>query len=438
MAGKPRPRAWDDAEEIEAALNLTFSEFQEKYPDRSEPSWRNFRGRYRQDPDFYADLIPRPEMVRKERAKHPNGWEPGVRWDGTKGQIATGPMVGPNPQWEELLRQWDFDPEKYEVVEPIQFRTWDAATGSGEVKRMYYYRATIRSRVVGHLDVDALIEEVKQHKPSTKPKASGSTAFVVALSDWQLGKAGTAGTVERLTTLIDSVETRVTDLRKIGRDIGQLYVLGLGDIIEGCDGHYAMQTFTVELTRRDQVKLGRRILVQALTRWSSLFDQVVVAAIGGNHGENRRDGAAYTTFADNDDVAVFEQVAEVLSANPAYKHVSFNIPNDELALTMNVSGKILGIAHGHQARSGATLNGKLINWWKGQEHGMRPIGDADILVAGHFHQLMVHQDGARTLMVAPTLDSGSPWFADTSGSESKPGTLTFTVSPGGWSDLHIL
>jgi len=37
---------------------------------------------------------------------------------------------------------------------------------------------------------------------------------------------------------------------------------------------------------------------------------MVVGAVPGNHGESRRGSKAFTTFEDNDDLAVFEQVAE--------------------------------------------------------------------------------------------------------------------------------
>jgi hypothetical protein len=70
-----------------------------------------------------------------------------------------------------------------------------------------------------------------------------------------------------------------------------------------------MQTFSVELDRRQQVKLVRRMLVTMLTEWGRLPVQMVVGCVPGNHGENRRGGKAFTTFEDNDDLAVFEQAA---------------------------------------------------------------------------------------------------------------------------------
>jgi hypothetical protein len=40
---------------------------------------------------------------------------------------------------------WGFDPGQVRVVDDsVQVRSWDAAIGKGEVRRMYYHRATIR------------------------------------------------------------------------------------------------------------------------------------------------------------------------------------------------------------------------------------------------------------------------------------------------------
>ena len=47
----------------------------------------------------------------------------------------------------------------------------------------------------------------------------------------------------------------------------------------------------------------RSNLIKALKEWSPMFKNVVVACGPGNHGENRKNGKAYTTFGDNFDVA---------------------------------------------------------------------------------------------------------------------------------------
>lgn len=373
--------------------------------------------------------------------KHPEGWEPGITWNGNEGTVTT--MGGPLDQaadWSAVLKVWGLDPEHFEVIEPILFNVWGNPEG---VPNRQWKGKVIRKTVERGVDLEDIIEEIKKHKPGKPVVFDGSTALVVGLSDLQMGKGeggGSAGIVDRFLAGIDEVEARWKELLKTGRPLDRLVVLGLGDLVESCEGHYAMQTFQADLDRREQVKVVRRLIVKALIQWSKFAPRIVVAAVPGNHGENRQGGKAFTTFSDNDDVAVFEQVAEILGANPeAYGHVTFVFPQDELTLTLDVHGTILGLAHGHQARKGGTTAAaKIRTWWKDQAYGMRKVADATILVTGHYHHLSILTEGTRTHIQAPSLDGGSQWFTETAGVKSAPGLLTFTVSELGWDDLRVL
>jgi hypothetical protein len=335
---------------------------------------------------------------------------------------------------------WGLDPDHFEVVEPILFNVWGNPEG---VPNRQWKGKVVRKSVERGVELNDLIDEIKKHKPGKVTTFDGDTALVVGISDLQMGKGeggGSEGIVSRFLAGINEVENRWKELVKTGRKLDRLVVLGLGDLIESCDGHYAMQTFQNDLDRREQVKVVRRLLVKALTSWAKIAPRVVVASVPGNHGENRRNGKAYTTFSDNDDVAVFEQVAEILAANPdVYGNVTFMFPQDELTLTMDVHGTILGLAHGHQARRGGAVSAaKIKAWWKDQAYGMQRVADATILVTGHYHHLSVLTEGIRTHIQAPSLDGGSQWFTETAGVKSAPGLLTFTISKIGWDDLRVL
>jgi predicted phosphodiesterase len=229
----------------------------------------------------------------------------------------------------------------------------------------------------------------------------------------------------------------------MGVPVGVIYVAGVGDMIEGCDNHYAMQCFTVELNRRDQVKLARRLSAEVIRAASKLAERVVVVAVGGNHGENRANGKAFTDFADNDDVAMFEQIAEAFAENPdAYGHVSFVIPNDELTVTLDVCGTLVTWAHGHQFGGGATAEKKARSWLADQALGKHAPGDCDLLISGHYHHLCVAQWGAVGWVQVPALDGGSDWWRNLNGQHSPPGVASLvvgsSVSAAGWAHLHML
>lgn len=374
------------------------------------------------------------------RRAHPKGWEPGV--DTAKGTLtAVSDRNAPPSDWSVIIRELGLDPEAWTVDEgqPVQVRTWD----SGD-KRMYYYRATVvpAGNATDVPDIEALIREVKKRKPG-KPPANPleERALVVALADWQVGKSdhgGVEALVERLLRLKDAVPARIRLLAKAGKPVSHLYVVGMGDMVEGCgNDHYAMQDFSVQLDRRQQVKLVRRMLVTMLTEWARLPVTMVVGCVPGNHGENRKNGKAFTTFEDNDDLAVFEQAAEVMGA-AGLDGISWVIPDGDMTITLDVCGTVCAFAHGHQFRgTGIPLN-KARAWWKDKEHAMHPVGDARVLVFGHYHHLQVLQDGPRTIFGCPSNDGGSRWFEEMGGPTTACGTLTFVVEGGGWSHLEIL
>ena len=367
-------------------------------------------------------------------------WTPGVTWMGDEGTITTPPVEGEShPDWSGVLKLWGLDPEHFTVVEPVLFNVWGDTLG---ILNRQWKGKVVRKGGQETADIESLIAEIKKHKPRERKEIEGGASLVVCASDWQVGKRdgdGLKGLVGRWLQAIDDVEFRLKELKKIGRPIDSITVLCLGDLVEGCDGHYDIQTFTVEVDRRDQVKIARRLLRDALIRWSRVVPSITVAAIGGNHGENRKNGKAFTTLGDNDDVALVESVAEIFQANPeAYGHIKFAIPTDELSLTLEVHGQIIGITHGHLARSGQGVEGKLRRWIADQTLGRQKIGDCDILVTGHYHSFKLADWGGVKWIQAPALDGGSVWWRQSTGEIADVGVLTFLVSSQGVSDIQLL
>lgn len=381
------------------------------------------------------------EEARRPRVKHPTGWEPGV--DTAAGSVTYVSDVSDTPSdWSDIIRQFGLPTDLWTVDTnyPVQVRTWDTPGGV----RLYYYKATIQPATeVTHQDLDELIKRVRASKKK-RPPAEGrpERAMVVCLADWQAGKrdgGGIEALSERLEELRLAVPARVRQLKKAGITVDSLYIVSLGDLVEGCGEHYPMQTWLVEIDGRQQEKFVRRMLVDLIEFWSPLAPHVVVTCVPGNHGERRKDGKAFTSFEDNVDLAVVEQAGEILARNPdSFGHVRFHIPDGDMTVTLDVCGTVCSFAHGHQARKGATPQGRLSSWWKDKGAARHPVGDADILVTGHYHHLQVVQDGPRTWMQAPANDGGSRWFEEMGGSTTVCGTLTFTVDQDGWDNLKVL
>lgn len=396
--------------------------------------------------------LPIQDTDRKTPTKEPNfkytaALKPGADWDGNELEITSEVYSEPVRDWDTLLSELGYDPELYEVVEPVKVSCWDQQSDN-ETRRLYSYKVSIRTKSGPTLyrdeDYKDLVTLVKKHRPLPDLEG-GDGVFFIHLADWQLGKAdgdGTHGTVTRLLNRFDAIEKRILELKKAGRKIQKIVICGMGDMEEGCDGNYPSQTFTVQLNRRQQIRLLRRLLTKLITRVAKLAPEIEIYAVPGNHGEHRKDGKAFTTRGDNDDVAVFEMVAEILSANPgAYGHVKFYLPEDDIWMIIQANGRHVGIAHGHVTPNGADPQKKVREWWKDQAFSKKQIGFVDILVTAHYHHFSVIEYDDQTIHIqCPSEDGGSEWYTDLKGVNSRPGTLTYLIdsTEKPYRDLEVL
>lgn len=382
---------------------------------------------------------------RKRRPKHPTGWEPGalVGEDGgfivaqprtlTEGEVAR-PEMEP---WEDHLRRARIDPDLVRVVPPVEVRTWDAAVGDGQVETFVYFKAKLERRRGAEVDPE-LREWVRKWKPTKPKKRNDETTVVVPWGDWQIGKTSSKeGTPETHKRIVDGFDKTVDYIKR--HKPSRVVVASLGDLIENCAGYYPQQTYNVDLSLTEQEYMVQTLLVQGLKQLSDLADEVLVLPVGGNHGENRMEGKSFTDFADNFDVAVHRPVRDLLAENPdRFGNISFHIPRADLTQTLDVHGHILGLLHGHQAKRGATVSKKIDNWWEGQMRARAPIGDADMLLSGHYHHLLIRSAGPRYHVQIPAMDMGSEWWDDTQGGREPHGQVLFTVDEDGWDNLRVV
>ena len=377
------------------------------------------------------------------------------------GEFQTGQMTTPvvlASDWDAVLEGFGLDPREFYVVDDtVRMSKWQQSkrteAGDRDVVWLYSYRARFarRSGVRDTNDIEALCQYVMKAKaPKAVKTEKVEAAFVVLLSDFQLGKGeggGTAGTTERILNAYGQSVLRYRELRKAGRVGHRVYLIGLGDLVESCRSDwYAAQTFQADLTDREQDRLARRLILKVIDLFVDEGCHVVALGVPGNHGENRQGGKAFTDFLDNRDYAAFETVSEICAANPErYAHVEFpfqSLNDDDLTATLNVCGVMVAFAHGHQFRSGANSQAKMETWWKSQALGRTGVAHAEILFAGHLHHFVASESTGRQVFQVPAMDGGSQWFKATAGANAQHGMMTIVIgedaSPRGWDDLKIL
>lgn len=307
-----------------------------------------------------------------------------------------------------------------------------------------YCRFKIQDRVpeTERLDLEEILSVVKKAKaPKKLAKVATDTALVVALADLQIGKVGSRGGTEELVArVMDKLDAMEAHIKKVKPS--SIYLLDVGDCVESFE-NTASQMYTNDLSFPEQLRVARRLFLDAVTRVAKLAPEVVVAGIPSNHGRWRRGKDNLGKPGDDFGIENILTVADVCSVNPAaYGHVSFVVPDDwEESLTLDINGTYLGLIHGHQVNRPEQIP----TWWANQTHGGQPVSDADILLTGHFHHLRVqptgrnpHTNRSKWFFQAPTLDNGSDWYRVRSGSDSDPGLLVFEVTSQGWDGLKVL
>lgn len=262
------------------------------------------------------------------------------------------------------------------------------------------------------------------------------SAFVISINDIQLGQSyngGSARVIEQFHSFIHLATLRIDELRGLGRRLSTLVIIGGGDLVEGCV-IYGNQSFSLDLNRKQQIEGVVALILHAIDTLGPLFEKIKVLAARGNHGENRINGK-YTTLDDNDDTHAFEMCKLALARDPEFKDkIEWTIAESEAGVWCEVFDWVLATTHGDiyaKGVAGATIDKKAHAWMKNMALGRKRfgrLGDADVLIAHHFHHDKMSDWGGCLWRQTSSQDNGSPYFEQATGEYSEPGMLSFVMT----------
>ena len=395
-----------------------------------------------------GDSITRKKPIPEEWGNnfYKSGWQPGLEVNEQTG-LGEITHVGTDPNYrnkfDTILRDWGFDPKLYYIEGSVRASSWNVQLKGGTTETFYAFKGVVRKKNPGHDKYfQELFKQAKKKPPIKKKTLGGDTAFLFFMADWQLGKRdfGVENTIKRYDVALQDAVNRIKDLRKLGVNIDEIYMIGLGDLTENCTAaFYDSQPFNVELSLIEQYALARSMIMKTIDTFLPLADKLILAGCPGNHGEMSRSskGQVYTNRLDNSDTMHLQICEEIMSANKQrYKSVRVEVP-EGFHQVLDIKGKTCGWTHGHMTGGSGNPENKIENWWKGQMYGHLPAGNCEILITGHYHHFRSKQQGNRTWFQSPSLDKSID-FTERSGLWSHPGVLTFTVNKKGWDNLKIL
>ena len=375
-----------------------------------------------------------------------SGWQPDIEVNEQTG-LGHITHVGTDPNYrtkfDEILRDWGFDPKFYEIEGAVRASSWNAQLKGGETTTFFAFKGVVKKKRPGHDKYfQSLFKQAGKKPPITKKFNAGDTAFMWFMSDWQLGKKdfGVEDTIKRYDQALQDGVNRIKDLRKLGVEIDEIYMVGMGDLTENCTPFFfESQPHSVSLSLIEQYALARSMIMKTIDTFLPHSPKLVLAGVPGNHGEMTRTskGQVASSRLDNSDTMHLEICREIMSANPdRYGKVEVNVP-DGFHQTLIIKGKKVSFTHGHMSGGSGNPEAKIENWWKGQRYGWLPPGDAEILVTAHYHHLRMKQQGDRTWFQCPSIDASIDFTART-GLWSHPGVLTFTINDKGWDNYHTV
>jgi len=351
-------------------------------------------------------------------------WRPQLELDADGGYFVSTPRQEEVTNAEDLLAEFNLDPKDWIVVS-VRRSKWEGGR-SGEWLNSYRVSLKPRSYAGTLLDATELEREIKKWRPPRAAKpATGDLTAIYAIGDTQWGKDagdGTAGTVGRVRRALSEALLRQQEIKK--RGVGPIALPQMGDCIEGTvsQGGRIMGRLDLDLT--SQIRVGRRVLMEWVKAFAPLTNELIIPVVPGNHDESTRQ--VIVDPMDSWQVEIVQQVLDICKENPDLAHVTGRFPErDNTTLAVNLSGTMVGFAHGHQLRDPQ-------KWWQGQALGDTPVGQADVLITAHYHHYAVKQFNHRLWVQTPALDGGSFWFSDRTGMGGKTptGIVSLVVGEG--------
>lgn len=350
-------------------------------------------------------------------------------WTGDAGSIATG-LRKPVENFEELLKEFGYDPEKVEIIGSVN--QWRKQQPDGTYLVSYFFKVKSREHV---LDVPSLYASARRRAKAKVAGERSARTTVVCLSDIQAGKTSHRGGTPELLERLSAVRSRLAAELKRRRPDALVLAEG-GDLFEGFESG-GNPMFTNDLSLAQQMDVAGTEIYEFIDIMQK-HGHVDVMAVTSNHTAWRRGKQELGDPHDDLGLHVHRTVEKLAQAKGLDASWHYPGPYSEQSF-LSVRGNGLGLVHGNQFSPGGA-----VKWWQGQQHGGQPVGAADILLTGHYHYLSLMPTGrnpatgkSKWHIQMPTLDNGSTWFRNISGDDSDPGLLVFDITDDGF-DLQSL
>ena len=364
-----------------------------------------------------------------KKVEAPAGFRPAIEFDGTEG-TATTEGLQDAPNFDEFLAERGYSPEEYEVVGTPRTSQWQRWDGEWLTAYRFHFR-----KKVTDIDLPTLFAEARKSKKTKPPKKQDTgKAFVVAPSDFQVGKTGSRGGYKQfLERVFESFARIENEIKQVKPE--KIIIIDVGDIIESVSNKGdQIQLESNDLSPMQQVDAAASIMWD-LIKMCAKYAPVEYGSVASNHCQWRHHGQVVGRPGKDDwGIVILQQLRRL--AHEVGLDVKFYVPEpEEEGFALDVFGDgfhVLGAIHGHQVRN---PNG-IPDFWKKALFGSQYLAAVSTLVTGHFHHTIVQElgnsprGGSRWWVQASTMDNGSDWFRRIAQEDSETKITCFTLQKG--------
>lgn len=290
-------------------------------------------------------------------------------------------------------------------------------------------------------DVYKKPSDLKVLKPRKSKKSQAETALL-HLTDIHYGKLtstfDTSTCVDRMIQLSEAVE-EIVALRRSSAAINKIVVLLGGDMVEG-QNIFPGQAFSLDADIVQQcLKDGPEVVANTIIHMASIFPEVEVQAVPGNHGRVDKNGSGQF----NTDSIFYEVVRGLVSK--VAKNVTWNLPLDRepgkqwFAYTQ-IEGRGVVLIHG-DFRGGPT-NTLGYPWYaigRRVAHWSSVFPSFEFVFVGHNHVWAGFETAGKMVLATGSIESNNDYAAKNFASEGQPHQRLcfFNDSYGIISDIRI-
>lgn len=369
------------------------------------------------------------EPLERREPTYPKGWQPRSEIDDDGGFIVSEPYEdGQDLDQSALFELHEQDESKWTITKVRSSRWQQRARGEDPVwlkASKIEFEPAVRIEAA-KVDVEKMIARVRKWRPRT-PKTTTDRSFWSPVGDTQIGKiegGGTTATEDRFLSEMHRVVHRQKEIQA-----ATVWLPWLGDCIEGVVSQGGRVQGRTDLPITDQVAVVREMMLLQIKTFAPTTDRIEIVSIPGNHDEPSRD--LFTEGTDSWAVDSLRAVRMAIRENPELvDKVGFHLPKrDTLTVTVDVQGKRIAMAHGHQFPNKQQY---WQSWWDEQIRARTFPGEADILLAAHRHHLVISDFGGdRMFIQIPAMDGGSQHYDDRHGGGVPTRMVSFILDSGG-------